>query len=324
MLSRFGLNFLLFICFLGFLALPLIFLGLWLEPVVIEKLIDVSGLGKFEVLSLIVFSLLAAGLLSWFVARELAGAPRDENQLLAQQSQLFEAEIENTIGEMASGMAHELNQPLTAITGFIDGSINRLRDQGEVSKEILTALERASEQAYRAGKVIRKIRDFVQKAEGNFQSLDVNMIILQAVDILRPEMRRKMATLEVVLAKDLPKVKADRLQIQQVVLNLARNGLDAMSQNAAPKQKLVIRSYVTEGGQVAVAVEDNGPGVGDAESYELYEPFYTTKSGAMGLGLSICRTIIDLHEGELWYETGDPAGATFIFSLPIIKPLEEG
>lgn len=227
----------------------------------------------------------------------------------------------STVGEMASGIAHELNQPLTAITGYVDGSAHRLRATGQTPPEILSALKKASDQAMRAGEVIRRIRHFVSQSDEQREPIDVNQAVGEIIEMLEFEANRNNISIKTALASSLPNVEASVIQIQQVILNLARNGLEAMSLAEIDAGAVEISTYASEDSQIRVKVRDTGPGLSNSSRSHLFEPFYTTKQGGLGMGLSICQSIVEQHGGEIWAEMGtsESHGAAFCFTLPAMK-----
>lgn len=221
-------------------------------------------------------------------------------------------------------MAHELNQPLTAITGYIDGSAHRLRTKGEVTEEILSALQKASEQAIRAGEVIRRIRHFVRRSDTGRETIDVNLAVHDIIEMLEFEARRKNVEIKTELNRTLPKVAASNIQIQQVILNLARNGLEAMSGAEMESGWVRITTSRNENSGICVTVEDTGPGLSPSCRDHLFDPFYTTKDGGLGMGLSICQSIVEEHGGRIWAEPAGADGAAFCFTLPSIGETTHG
>ena len=217
----------------------------------------------------------------------------------------------NTMGEMASGLAHELNQPLTAIAQNADSALVTLehprRDEAEL-RELLTEIE---SQALRAGDIIRALRAFIRKDEGRDTVFDIAELIEQTCHVVRAEATE--AGVAVIRRLDpLPPVKANRVQIAQVLVNLLRNAIEAIASISRNERTVVIRGRC-EGAQIHICVEDTGPGV--PENVKLFSQFETTKPEGMGLGLSICRSIIQANSGRLWHEKGVSSGACFCFTV---------
>ena len=225
-----------------------------------------------------------------------------------------------TIGEMASTLAHEMNQPLAAIANYTRGCVRRLRSGNWNAAELLDALDKTALQAERAGKVIQRARGFLSKREPAFSACDVNDVIHGVVTLIEIEAENSGVAIAMEFDRSLPRVRCDPVMIEQVVLNLVKNAIEAMQNVALPARRLVLRTSAAAGGMVHVAVSDSGPGVPKNFEEKLLAPFYTTKALGMGLGLHICRSIIEAHAGRLWAELNPEGGATLLFSLPIVTP----
>jgi len=219
-----------------------------------------------------------------------------------------------TLGEMVSGIAHEVNQPLTAIANYAS-ACRRLVQAGTISGAELTgALEKIGAQAERAGQVIRGLRALVRRRDEQREPLDLNRLIRDVIKLVEFEVRQAGYRLVLELAEPLPATMGDAVQIQQVVLNLVRNGIDAMLER--PGGDAIRIETAVDAGQVEIRVTDSGPGLSAAAQQRLFEPFFTTKSQGIGLGLSICKSIITAHRGELLGETAPDGGARFRVRLP--------
>ena len=231
-----------------------------------------------------------------------------------------------TMGEMATNLAHELNQPLAAIKNYAQGCVRRLRVGGADTAELLEALDQVNKQATRAGEIIKRIRRFVGKQKPASEAIDVNEAILDVVEMMGSDLRRQRTTITLELADDLSPTLADLVQIEQVILNLVRNGLEALADAGHHDGRMVIKSERTDDDSIMVSVIDDGPGI-DAKGLEsLFDPFYTTKESGLGMGLSISRSIVEAHKGAMWVESvGSPSsgeasansGTIFRFTLPI-------
>jgi two-component system sensor kinase FixL len=219
-----------------------------------------------------------------------------------------------TLGEMVSGIAHEVNQPLTAISNYAS-ACRRLVQAGTIDGEDLAGtLEKISAQAERAGQVIRGLRTLVRRRDEQREPLDLNRLIRDVIKLVEFEVRQAGYRIDLGLSEPLPPTLGDPVQIQQVVLNLIRNGLDAMLEKA--RGDVISIETGVHDGKVEIRVTDSGPGLPPQVQERLFEPFFTTKRQGIGLGLSICKSIITAHRGEL---TGGPApagGATFRVRLP--------
>ena len=222
-----------------------------------------------------------------------------------------------TMGEMAAGLAHELNQPLAAIVSYTQGCVRRIAN-GAQSSELLEAMKQVALQAQRAGEIIKHLRSFVAKGEPQRTTAHANAMVREVLNIAKVDIRKHSATIRMRLADPLPTVYADIIQIEQVILNLLRNGLEAMSGIEAAQRELVIRTFLNERQQVQVSVSDSGEGFAPGfDPEQVFQAFFTTKKDGMGMGLAISRTIIEAHGGRLWAERNPDKGATFHFTLPI-------
>ena len=222
-----------------------------------------------------------------------------------------------TVGEMASTLAHEMNQPLAAIANYAMGCVRRLRSGNWNTAELLAALEKTGAQAERAGKIIQRVRAFVSKREPTFTDCDLNEVIRGVAALIEIEAETNGVAVSTELAAGLPLVRADPVMIEQVILNLVKNAIEAMQETAIGLRRLAIRSCTGAANAVEVAVSDTGHGVGADFEQNLAAPFFTTKPRGMGLGLHICRSIIEVHAGRLWVARNPSGGTTLLFSLPI-------
>lgn len=240
-------------------------------------------------------------------ARELA---RQQEEQLHATSRLI------TMGEMASTLAHELNQPLAAIASYNTGCLNRLEQPDLDVDELREIHTKLGRQARRAGEIIRRVHDFVRRSEPKREALDVNAVIRDAVGLIESDARKRRMRIETDLAPRLPDIAADPVMVEQVIVNLVRNGMDAMHDNP-PGCRTVRVTTQEEGGQLVVRVADTGKGIETDTARHLFEPFFTTKAEGMGMGLNICRSIAELHHGRLGFESVPGEGTTFVLSLPL-------
>ena len=251
-----------------------------------------------------------------------------EEAVRRHQAELAHVARVSLMGEMAAGLAHELNQPLAAVVNFTRGCERRLRLGGNASAEILHALEQASAQALRAGEIIRRIRDFIRKEEPSLARVDLNDLVRNVAELAELDGRRQGIRIDLALAPSIPKVYVDSIQIEQVILNVVRNGFDAMDDHALAERTLSIRTTAPGGTQVDVAISDTGIGLTPDVLDRVFEPFFSTKRSGLGLGLSISRSIIEAHGGRLSVEPNRGGGSTFRFSLaaepPPTKPAASG
>lgn len=253
--------------------------------------------------------------------KEVIERERAEDEARRRQAELAHVSRLNTMGEMASGFAHELNQPLSAIINYAQGCVRRMKRGAGETEEMLAAMEQVSVQAGRAGEIIRRIRSFVRKDEPERNRVDVASLIRDVTDLLGAEFKRSGVTVTLTLSGALPFVMADAIQIEQVVLNLVRNAIEAMDeggskQGGSKEKRLIIKISEGDNETVCVAVEDTGPGISEETRDHAFDPFVTTKKGGLGLGLSISQSIIEGHGGRLFIERSRESGTVFMFSLP--------
>jgi len=213
-------------------------------------------------------------------------------------------------------LAHEVNQPLMAILSNAQAALRFLaRDPGN-SDRIRHILEDIAEDDKRAGEVIRRLRTLLMKKEVRFRALDINEVVLDVLKVLRHDLSSRDVVVETELAADLPTVSGDTVQLQQVLLNLIMNGCDAMD-GASADRLLTLQTALTASGELRVTVSDRGKGIPPADMERIFEPFVSTKTNGMGLGLSICRTIVVTgHHGQLWAANNADRGASFHFTVP--------
>jgi two-component system sensor kinase FixL len=218
------------------------------------------------------------------------------------------------MGEMASALAHELNQPLSAIANYLNGARKLIGRGPESEAKVSQAVEKAAEQAIRAGDIIRRLRDFLARGEGERTVESLARLVHEACGLAL--VGAKEASVDVAYQMDphLDRVIVDRVQIQQVIVNLVRNALDAMQAQGGGRLNV---STTVENGMAAVSIVDTGPGVDEQAAARLFQPFVTTKANGMGVGLSICRSIVEAHGGKIWTEPNPGGGAIFRFTVPL-------
>jgi C4-dicarboxylate-specific signal transduction histidine kinase len=251
---------------------------------------------------------------------DLTDLVRAQEKTRRLQTELAHISRLNAMGEMAAGFAHEINQPLAAINSYIRGCIRRLHKGAMEPAELLPILLKASEQAERAGEINRRIRRFLLKEELERVPIDINGAIdsaLRLVDTLASEYE---VSVVLDLEDGLPRVMADALHIQQVVINLARNSIEAMGENDGTERQLTIRTAIDGDDTVKVEVEDTGRGIPADVGLRLFEPFFTTKPGSMGIGLLVCQRIIEAHDSRLSLGSCGDHGAVARFTLPCVIP----
>jgi PAS domain S-box-containing protein len=231
------------------------------------------------------------------------------------QAELARVSRLTTMGELAASIAHEVNQPLTAVTNNSNACL-RLLTAGNLKPEILRrALEEIVADGTRASAVVARIRGFIKKAPAEKTELDINEVIQEVLALAGRELLENRVLVECQLTKALPLVLADRIQLQQVLLNLIMNAIEAMAEVTNRPRSLGMESLVDDSGDVRVAVSDSGTGLG-SETQRLFTPFFTTKANGMGMGLSISQSLVEGHGGRLWARPNSPHGAVFYLTLP--------
>ncbi len=223
-----------------------------------------------------------------------------------------------TMGEMASLLSHELNQPLAAISSYATGTANMLEQPGSASpQDVSHALSRIAAQAERAGKVIKSVHDFVRRRESKPERVSAEALLGTVMPLVQLQARKHAVQVQVGSLQDLPAVHVDRIMVEQVLLNLARNGIQAMEATAPSQRILHIRIRLRPSQWLEFSVEDYGQGITDETAKQLFTPFFSTKPDGMGLGLSLCRTVVEQHGGSLIFEPNLPRGTRFVFTLPV-------
>ena len=260
------------------------------------------------------------------IATDISARRMAEEQAALQAERAQSASRMITMGEMASSVAHELNQPLTAINNYCLGMVSRIKAQQISQEELLVALEKTSRQAQRAGQIIQRIREFVKRSEPNLAASSVNHMVDETVELAEIETRRFNVRLNHYIAPNLPPLRVDPILIQQVLLNLLRNAAESIESAARPphQRNVDLRVGLQQAeGQTVVqfAVSDTGIGIAPGVMERLYEAFYTTKSDGMGMGLSLCRSIIESHRGRIQaeniYNGSTVLGCRFAFWIPL-------
>jgi len=229
----------------------------------------------------------------------------------------------STMGEMATGLAHELNQPLSAIANYASGCNRRLQAGIGDTQALLGALNQIASQAERAGEIIRRLRNLVGRQAPVRGRVDLNELVREVCGFVEFEARKTGVVIEFDLSRRALPVEVDLVQIEQVLLNLIRNALDALQESAPERRRLVIRTRAEGRHEVHVSVQDSGDGIAPEAADRLFDPFYTTKATGMGMGLPISRTIIDDHGGRIWVSSEPGRGTTFHVVLPNQAQLED-
>jgi len=232
-----------------------------------------------------------------------------------QQEKLLLTSRLMSVGEMASTLAHEINQPLAAIANYNMGAVRRLKSDQWKKEELVLALEKSAAQAERAGRVVQRVREFLRRREPAREPLDINAVIEDVIELIELEAENAGVIVSHALEPNLPAVSADRIMIEQVLLNLIKNGIDAMHATPFHDRRMAVTTEQS-GNNIEISVIDRGHGIPAEVEAELFSPFFTTKENGMGMGLNICRSIVELHEGHLWFTRNGSGGSIFHFTLP--------
>ena len=249
------------------------------------------------------------------IMRDITEERAAEERLTNLQAELIHLSRWNTMGMMASTLAHELNQPLTAAVNYVRAARRLMDAEGAELPRIGEFLDKAVGETKLAGGIIRSLRDFIDKRETPRAAEELNQVVEEAISLSGVTAFDSAAHFEVKLAPGLPPIWMDKIQVEQVLLNLVRNAMDAMRDQ--DDRKLTVETAPGEPGFVLVTVSDNGPGIAPEIASQLFQPFITTKEKGMGIGLTICQSIIEGHGGRIWAEQNQPAGTIFRFQLPL-------
>lgn len=238
-------------------------------------------------------------------------------ELARQQEERLQASARLiTMGEMASSLAHELNQPLAAISSYAAGCRNLIA-AGAGQADIAEALAKCQEQAQRAGRIIRRIYEFARRHEAKTEPCDVEALLGDLIALLEADARRQNIRIERDIATGLPLVQADRILLGQAILNLMKNGLESMRQTDAARRILTVKAS-SDATQLEIEIGDHGCGITSETAAQLFEPFFTTKHEGLGVGLNICRSVVEAHQGRLWHTAAPAGGTIFHISLPLV------
>ena len=239
-----------------------------------------------------------------------------QDALRATQSKLAHVTRLATLNEVTASIAHEVNQPLAAIVANGNAALRWLRRTPPEVAEAARNVNQIIGDGHRASAVVASIRGIFKKDEHGKVLLDVNGVIQEVLELLHGELSSKRVSVRTKLSGDLPQISADQVQLQQVVLNLVTNAVEAMSAMSDGSRVLNISSKCGDSDEVIIAVEDSGPGIDPKDRDRIFDAFFTTKSQGMGMGLSICRSIVESHGGRLWASTRRPHGSIFYLTLP--------
>ena len=285
---------------------------------------------KWRIIGLLAFCVLQAVLIAVLLVerrkrqRAISERERSGEELQKTRNDLAHVARLTAMGEMAASIAHEVNQPLAAIATYGDACLLLLSGDSPNVKKSLEAIDHIIKDSIRASEVVKRIRKLVKKTSHEMTPQDLNQIIREMVAVTEADVLRRSIRLELNLAQDLPRVLGDGVELQQVVLNLILNGIEAMSEVTDRARQLTITSSMNGGAQVVVAVQDSGVGLNSEQQKHIFDPFVTTKPNGLGLGLSISRTILEGHGGRLWAEPNQGPGAKFQFTLPTVGGGDNG
>lgn len=251
------------------------------------------------------------------LVRDISVRKQTEHQLQEARERLAHVARISTMGEMASGIAHEVNQPLTAISTYANACRRLVLDGHFDDPDLVEGLSQISEEAQRAGQIIHRLRSLVRRGQSERRPCDINALVRDVIRLAEVDTRQHDVVLDVSFGEGLPLVQADAVQVQQVVLNLIRNGTDAMDQIAKEERVVRLETKKRRENEIELTVSDRGSGLPEGiREEDLFAPFFTTKSAGMGLGLSISRSIVQSHGGRLWYSREPGGGTKFHFTLP--------
>jgi PAS domain S-box-containing protein len=258
------------------------------------------------------------------VCSDITERKRAEEKLRASEQRLLDAQMElarvtrvTTLGELTASIAHEVNQPLAAVVANAEACLRWLNRATPDLDAVRRSVEWVIDDGNRASEVIRRVRALANKADIEKAPLDINDVVREVITLVQRELFSHRVSVRMVLAPALPMIMGDRVQLQQVIINLVMNGIEAMQSVTDRPRELAIRSREDEPQQVLLSVTDCGVGISAEDADRLFTAFFTTKSSGMGMGLSICRTIMEAHGGRLWATANIPHGATFQFTLPV-------
>ena len=253
------------------------------------------------------------------IQRDVTDKKQTEEEIQRQQRELAHVMRLSTMGEMASGVAHELNQPLTALVSYCGTAATLVNSLPSPSPQLGDLLERAEKQAHRASQIIWHLRDFLSKEDDHKEPVDVDRVIKGVIDLIKPELKDRHVKVEHHSGARGCKIMANKVQIEQVLVNLVMNSLEAIKDSKITTGNILIRTQLLPDDSIETTVTDNGPGIDADMVGTIFSPFQTSKPSGMGMGLSISRSIIETHDGKLWADEQYRDGALFGFNLPVCE-----
>ena len=253
------------------------------------------------------------------ISEDITDTKQAEEELQRQQREMAHVVRLSTMGEMASGLAHELNQPLTALTSYCGTAAMLVKDLPSPPKQLGEILGHAEEQAHRASQIIRHLRDFLSKVDDHKEPVDIDQLIEGAIDLVKPELKNGHVKIAHLPGAGGCKVMANKIQIEQVLVNLVLNSLQAINSSENATGNIIVQTRLQPNEMIETTVADDGPGIDTDIVDKMFYPFQTSKSSGMGMGLSISRSIVEEHGGKLWADVQRENGAQFGFNLPVCK-----
>jgi PAS domain S-box-containing protein len=255
------------------------------------------------------------------IVRDVSARKRQEQQEKEHLEKLAHVTRLGLMGEMASGIAHEVNQPLSAVVNYTQVCLRFLQNENPDLVKISEVLYKANQQALKAGQIIHSMREFVKPRKIHRSTVDINDLIYDAIGIFEADFKQHLVAMRFELTKNLPNVFIDQVQIEQVILNLIRNSIDALKDLPHFTQRhLSVETSLSDLNYIVVRVKDNGPGLTEIQQEKILTPFFTTKASGMGMGLSISRSLVEAHHGTLHFNSKEDKGTTFYFTLPTETP----
>lgn len=242
-----------------------------------------------------------------------------EERLRSRQAELAHVHRLSAIGEITALMAHELNQPLAAMLTYAKGAVLKFRAEAKANPALDEMLEQMARLAQRAADVVRGIRDFVRNQNIEWQPIDINQLVRDTISLIGTEIQRRKVKTTLQLSSKIPPLKGNRLHLQQLLLNLLLNGVEAMEtvNEASHHRRLTLSTFINANHEIELCITDTGTGISPEVGSRLFDPFVSTKKNGLGLGLSICRTIVEAHRGRIWAHSNPECGATFHVALPL-------